>query len=508
MWPFRRIGIFSALVLFLVFAGRAAVAGSSVNIPLGSTFYMDLERLEVKGLVPSSMLSTRPLSRLEGARLVQEAGVLVRARRKAGNDVSSGMEIVRRLRAGLKDEIGDGGRRSYLKPVDSLYSKVLYADKAPVFPNLNNNGDEFGEGGNLRAGLTMKANLLGVLSIYMNPEYRLDEESSFGRLLTGYIKLDVLGAELQAGRDSLWWGPGKHGAILFTNNAEPLDILKITSGHPFTLPWVFGRLGLLKPTVFLARMEKDRDFSNANLLGMRLDFKPTQRLQVGFSRVFMFGGEGRRSLDASDWFDVFFVSDGAEHASSPINGNQIASMDASYVYVNEVGIIPFSGIKLYTEWGAEDSSGKTKTPTGRANICGVYIDEPFWLKNVDLRVEWANTARNERYGPTWYKHGVYTSGYTYKGRIIGHHMGGDSRDLFVTVRYHTAGGATLGVEAEKERSGIHTGKKSDRRWLGLDIRYPFAAAHELLLNGGVEKVEAAGAGSTGAVVSMVYSIFF
>ena len=33
----------------------------------------------------------------------------------------------------------------------------------------------------------------------------------------------------------------------------------------------------------------------------------------------------------------------------------------------------------------------------------------------------------------WYNHIIYTQGYTNKGRIMGHHMGTDSRDLFVAT---------------------------------------------------------------------------
>jgi hypothetical protein len=35
----------------------------------------------------------------------------------------------------------------------------------------------------------------------------------------------------------------------------------------------------------------------------------------------------------------------------------------------------------------------------------------------------------------WYNHHIYTAGYTYKGRIIGHHMGTDSKDFFVEASY-------------------------------------------------------------------------
>lgn len=51
----------------------AVFRGSLVNIPLGSRIYGDIEELESAGLVISGLLSSKPFSRNEGARLVSEA---------------------------------------------------------------------------------------------------------------------------------------------------------------------------------------------------------------------------------------------------------------------------------------------------------------------------------------------------------------------------------------------------------------------------------------------------
>ncbi|MBI5345033.1 MAG: hypothetical protein HZB83_06830, partial [Deltaproteobacteria bacterium] len=188
---------------------------------------------------------------------------------------------------------------------------------------------------------------------------------------------------------------------------------------------------------------------------------------------------------------VLLASDKAEHdPASPIDGDQIVSIDASYVYVNERRpFLPFSGIKLYTEWGAEDSSGRTRTPSGKADIFGFLVDEPLWLKNTDFRFEWANTGRSARYGPSWYEHGVYTSGYRYFGRFIGHHMGGDAQYLFLMVRYHMQNGASTALEYDKERSGIHGRTPAKKTWSALDISYPVRslAVMRLIFGWGIEK---------------------
>jgi hypothetical protein len=54
--------------------------------------------------------------------------------------------------------------------------------------------------------------------------------------------------EAGGGRESLWWGPGFNGSMLFSPNTRPFDLIKIGAAEPFTLPWVFQYLGPLKLT--------------------------------------------------------------------------------------------------------------------------------------------------------------------------------------------------------------------------------------------------------------------
>jgi hypothetical protein len=81
------------------------------------------------------------------------------------------------------------------------------------------------------------------------------------------------------------------------------------------------------PTVFDA--PRETGIFRTNILGMRLDFKP-RAFQIAVNRVFMFGGDGRKSLTASGWVKVFLTQTRLS-ADSPISGNQIASIDASYL---------------------------------------------------------------------------------------------------------------------------------------------------------------------------------
>lgn len=497
----RRLSL-PCVLFFAAFVGlslsHGAWAGSSINIPVGSWIYRDLERLEVKGFVESGILTTRPFTRREGGRLADEA--LRNAKRDGGGSGLAAELTASRLRAALGDSAVTGPD-TYFKPLERAYAGFLYSDKNPYFPSINNNGHEFREGDNAWAGFSASAGLFGFTAFELNPEYRAGSDSGF-ELVRAYGKADLGPIEILAGREAMWWGPGHHGSLLLTNNSEPLEMVKASTGRPALLPWVFRKLGPFSPTVFLARLEEERDFPRANLLGMRLDFRPRPSFRFALSRVIMFGGEGRRSLGASDWVKVFFASDSAEHTSSPIDGNQLISVDASYILAGRNNRLPWNGLKLYAEVGAEDSSGN-RTPTVRGYLFGFYIDEPMGARDFDFRAEYAYNAHGDRSAfAQWYRHHIYASGYTYKGRVIGHHMGPDAADFFIRAQYHLPDGAVIGAEADWERSLIHEQGRMRRSWLGADASFPWGEGFRVRGSAGLEKTDGPSGGFTNTLAAI------
>ena len=177
------------------------------------------------GLIPSSLLSTRPISKLEAVRLLFEAER--RLQTLFGRKKERASVVIGRLERALNGELEKTGAL-IVKPIDKAYARFLYADASKRFPSVNNDGDEFKGGTNARAGFAFTAEAFGAFSFYLNPEYRLDDASRV-ELKTGYAEAVFRGLEVEAGRDSLWWGPGYHGSLILSNNAEPFDMLKATT---------------------------------------------------------------------------------------------------------------------------------------------------------------------------------------------------------------------------------------------------------------------------------------
>lgn len=82
----------------------------------------------------------------------------------------------------------------------------------------------------------------------------------------------------------------------------------------------------------------------------------------------------------------------------------------------------------------------------------------------DIRVEYADQPINDEGGPR-YGHGVYTTGYTYHGRVIGHPMGVyedylftdgkfsgvDAWDIFLRTTMHIRQDIDMGLQYDYER---------------------------------------------------------
>jgi hypothetical protein len=151
---------------------------------------------------------------------------------------------------------------------------------------------------------------------------------------------------------------------------------------------------------------------------MRLALKPNRYLELGASRALHFGGEGQDESFSTFW-DI--LTGQRESAGNTPVGNSLASLDAK-VHLP----FPAQPLVLYGEWGGEDQS-QPFVFTRHAWLAGVFLPSIGTYRKADLRVEFGNTLTNDT--GVWYQHPEYP--HQYDGRILGHHMGTDAKDLFV-----------------------------------------------------------------------------
>ncbi len=441
-----------------------------------------MERVALSGLVDTAFLGTRPYSRLEAARIVAEA--LRNLDRLAGTDTEFLEEVLLGLREELRPELIalralPGERKeSFLVPVERAGWRAAWLQRHPKeFPEFV--GPRLIEGTPLlqnREGIIYQERYNGVLdlegraqwtdrfSFYLQPLVFLHagagDEGAELRLHKGYAKVTLGPIELQAGKDSVWWGPGRHGAFVLTNNAEPLDMVKLSNPSPVTLPWILRYLGPFQFTLLLARLDEQQQFPHALLFGLRLAFKPHRLIEIGISRTVRFGGRGAPGIGLGELGDLLTGAD------EPTGADQVGSVDLSF------RIPPLWGLLVYTEIGRDTagvfSKGLLAWINAEAFLLGVYFPSLGPGGRTDLRIEVADTGQYI----TWYR-----TGHTFKGQILGHHIAGDATDFFVETSTFLTENLRMALTFDRERRGVDslaarekTGVESDIQ-VGLGFRY-------------------------------------
>jgi len=456
----RRIAV--SLILF-AFLALPAPASVSTNVPLGHWSYDAVEKLANYGLIDSAMLTTKPFSRLEMARQVGQAKVTLEGMDDPPEILTAIVERLTREYKGELVQLGvlDGSYgASNIKPIEDPYAKYLYAKNKPDLENRR--GDIFQKGSNFRGGFASRGTLGDTFAYYLHPEYAGSPEAGNDvDLIEGYGKVGIGSIEMEAGRDSLWWGPGHHGSILMSNNARPFDMLKLSNPQPILLPWIFRVLGPVRAEWFLARLEEDRDFPHANLSGFRLNIKPHPLVELGASRVVMFGGHGQPAPGFFDYATPFVL--GHERAES----NQLAGFDASVLIpLPKNGLL--RSIKLYADAAGEDEAGLLPSKWG--DLLGVQFNDILKTGRTDFRIEYADDIVPDAPN-VFYTHSLYTSGYTYYGRVIGHHMGTHSRDLFLQLSHYLTNDLIVDVAYDRHTHGIDASTRTTTNIYEVGLTY-------------------------------------
>lgn len=479
-------------VLACIFVCNIAFALSSVNVPLDHWSYEALDKLEGFGLIHSNIYNTRPYTRLEVARLINEAlNTDLYKKKKLPPLVNYLLEKFQRE---FKTELGDidlesAKPSSFLKPVQEAQARYVYVDGeprrftgfpkdpnfkinatdgTPLFPN--NEGVNYTGHNNFSLQFASSARIWDIFSLYAEPIFIFRENAVNvdnardveADLHTGYAKVSSWNVEIEAGRDTMWWGQGYHGTLLLSNNAAPLDMLKLSNPNPSILPWYFSYLGLFKYTIFCARLEENRDFPHALLGGAHFAFKPHPLFELGVTGTLLFGGEG------------------ASNPSVPGSTGQedgLMSVDARLR-------LPFlRNAELYAEYGGEDTQGTRWYEfmfRDVAYILGIYFPTICDDGRTDLRIEYANNAfkqGDQGHVGFWYGHGQYTSGYTFERMILGHAMGPDASDFFVRATHYITDKWRVGIDYDNTENGLTLNKGVVERVnsAGADITYDINA---------------------------------
>ena len=306
-------------------------------VPIDSWVYPELDRLAAQGYISTAVSGLRPWTRSECARLVDEAGQGIDL-----DDPSLWTMTYKRLAAEFAPEL-EGKQELPGMWLEEIYSRVGFVSGPPLADDYHfaktftdDFGRPFGEGLNNVTGVSARA-IAGPLAFFVQGEYqhagtlsplsataqqaitnleglpfapaqRTDTLDRF-RLLDAYASFTFHNNVISFGNQTLWWGPGRDGPFLGSNNAEPLPMLRISRAKPFVLPWIFRFIGAMRVEAFWAQLGGQQFVAlldtagNRTVIpaplhphpfvqGVKLSFKPTRNLEFGFGVTSILSGPG------------------------------------------------------------------------------------------------------------------------------------------------------------------------------------------------------------------------
>jgi membrane-associated phospholipid phosphatase len=443
---------------------------ASPFVPLDSWIYPAITRLAAEGYIDVAFMGTRPWTRIECARLTELAADKIA-------DLDANSEPARIYGSLYMEfrhdfEALEAGSE-HLAKLDSVYSISTQVVGAPLDDSrhfgqtiINNDGRPYGQGFNNDTGLSAWAaedryvinfqgeyqHAPGAPAYSQSVQDLLDEldgnpaqkaapvpSTDQFRLLDTYVGTAISGWNFTFGKQSLWWGQGVGGALLFSDNAEPIYMFRASRIEPFILPWIFRYLGPMKLDFFMGKLSGNEFPPRPVMHGEQITFKPTRNLELVFARLAEFGGApvpgvtynppptqgcpfglGRPiTLKAIVESYISFEASNA-YACSENPGKRTGGFEFSYR-------IPFvrNWLTVYTDSITPDDPSPIDAPRRAAVNPGIYLTHFPKISRLDLRVEGVstNTPSSSNHGEYVYYDNFYHDASTNKGDIVGSWIG-------------------------------------------------------------------------------------
>ena len=450
------------ILCFILLSPCILEASPSVDVPLDHWSYDAIEKLAIIGLCDISDIGMRPVSRIKMAYIVKTAIDKARNYNKDfdWNEQDYLETLLNKLIAEFRVElVGIGVEvastfdqplpKNTVRLLNDIKVEKVYArlDKDSM-PLENSDGWVLKDGFNARIKATSWARFSDICAVSITPGIRYSKDDTVLNIEDTHLRIcpKNWNTEYAIGRSSMWWGPGFRNTVLMTNNAYPLNTVRINNVTPFRLPWIFKKIGRWCGTFYVSRMDKNFILPHAMISGWKLDYIPCGFLKFGLGHVLMFGGKGVNMLGASHFIgteSLFFSAGGGE--SEP--ENHIMSWDAQLFLRRIDRFLPIAtGVKLYTEWGAEDES--KSIPVDLARIVGAYFTDVFKIPGFDLKAEAA------KFNKIFYTHFRYLSGYTNRGNFIGDFAGPDSDDMALSAIFNFPDEYKFSATFSRTRRGL------------------------------------------------------
>ena len=428
--------------MLVALAVAAMAHAGSVYVPVDSWVYPAAERLAALTDAQAEVLGLRPWTR------AQFAHFLERAKEKDHNNEAE------KLQLSLEHEFApELNAEPELLALESVYTRTTQIAGTPLRDSyhfgqtfVDDYGRPYGQGLNAIEGasgyLQDRAGLLYVRGEYQHgaslrsPSQAtlqallpVDRETSTGtiltqggpevnnpRLLDTYVGVSFGRWTGTLGKQSLWWGPTAGGAMLYSNNIEPIWMARLTNDLPYKIPI----LGKVRLDMFYGKLQGRPWEPQVWIHGEKVSMQPFKGVEFGFTRTVPFLGVDY-PLTAGRLFWSYFSVDDNNASPLPQNnpGDRRGGVDFSWK-------LPKVPVTFYSDSVCDDDPSPLANPSRSAFHPGLYFAQlPAALAKMDLRVEGSYTASENPSSPNGvnYWKEDYKDGYTNKGLLIGDTVG-------------------------------------------------------------------------------------
>ena len=445
----RWLGWALGLVLFQSVVVLADAPLGSVYVPMDSWVYTAFDRLAALGIINEQFMGLRPWTRIQCAQLVEEAIDNLQDGDVKNTEASA-------LYDGLDQEFSAeisfiNANSARQARVESIYTRAMGISGIPLRDSYhfgqtlpNDLGRPYNTGFNNVTGFSAQASA-GRFFAYIRGEYQhspvyagltpaqqsyieqLDGTPSAPysqptgpvdqfELLDTYVGMRLGGVDVTFGKQSLWWGPGTMGAMLASDNINPIPMLKVNQVEPVVLPGLLERLGPVRVQAFLGRLAGNQIPPKPYFHGEKILLKPTPNLEVGFSRTAIAFGQGI-PFTLGNFFATYFSVSDICCVPNPRDfpGKRQGGLDFSYRFPHLR-----KWLTIYTDSFSADDVSPVVNPSRAFYNPGLYVSQLPRLRKFDFRYEFANTRWS---GEMPYTSFYYKDGYTNNGFLIGNTVG-------------------------------------------------------------------------------------
>jgi membrane-associated phospholipid phosphatase len=432
-------------------------------VPLDDWVYPAFERLVALGYIRDAILGLKPWTRLECARLTEEAGEALPAR----EDLS---EEAARLESRLENEFAFelsllGGGRNFTARVESVYARAVSISGPPLSDGYHfgqtvayDFGRPFERGASGQVGGSFRGSA-GPLTFYVRAEYQHAPAApapsaaivnliafrdivpvskvpasaiaavNRPRFLDAYAGVTWNNWQLLLGQQTLSWGPSAD-PLVWSDNAEPIKMVRLVTQEPFTLPGFLGTLaGPTRIDMFFGRLEGHAYVPRPFVYGQKINFRPFSFLEVGLGRRTMIGGTGSgNALTAGNL--LYSLVGRSNPALKSVPGDNDSEMDW-VLYIPKVR----NYLLLYGEGYAEDDILPIQNPARSAWHPGIYLTRIPGVSRLDFHIQAVSTEdgalanSDVNNGRLDFYNGDYPDGNTNNGVLLGNTVGREGRAI-------------------------------------------------------------------------------